>query len=42
MNKRIKELRKALKLTQKDFSEKIGIKQSTASYLEKPYFRNFL
>lgn len=37
MNKRIKELRKALKLTQKDFSEKIGIKQSTASYLEKPY-----
>ena len=37
MNKRIKELRKALKLSQKVFAEKVGIKQSTVSYLEKPY-----
>ncbi len=34
MNKRIKELRKALKLSQKVFAEKIGLKQNTVSYLE--------
>lgn len=36
MNKRIKELRKALKLSQKGFAAKIGLKQNTVSYLETP------
>ena len=35
MNKRIRELRKALNLSQKEFSEKIGLKQNAISYMEK-------
>lgn len=35
MNKRIRELRKALNLSQKDFAEKIGLKQNAISYMEK-------
>lgn len=34
INERIKALRKELGLTQKDFSEKIGIKRNTLSYIE--------
>lgn len=35
MNNRIRELRKALDLSQKDFAEKIGLKQNAISYMEK-------
>lgn len=35
MNTRIRELRKALNLNQKDFAQKIGLKQNTISYMEK-------
>lgn len=35
MNARIRELRKALNLSQKDFAEKIGLKQNSISYMEK-------
>lgn len=34
MNNRIRELRKALDLNQKEFAEKIGLKQNTISYME--------
>lgn len=34
MNKRIKELRKYLGLTQQDFAEKIGVKQNTVATYE--------
>lgn len=34
INERIKALRKELGLTQKDFSERIGIKRNTLSYIE--------
>ena len=35
MNYRIRELRKFLKLSQKEFAEKIGLKQNAVSYMEK-------
>lgn len=35
MNKRIRELRKTLGLSQKEFANKIGLKQNAISYLEK-------
>lgn len=35
MNNRIRELRKALGLTQRDFAQKIGLKQNAISYMEK-------
>lgn len=35
MNKRIRELRKALGLSQRIFAEKIGLKQNAISYMEK-------
>lgn len=35
MNNRIRELRKALNLSQKEFAEKIGLKQNAISYMEK-------
>lgn len=35
MNNRIRELRRTLKLSQKEFGEKIGLKQNAISYLEK-------
>lgn len=35
MNKRIRELRKALNLSQREFAEKIGLKQNAVSYMEK-------
>lgn len=35
MNGRIRELRKTLALTQKDFAAKIGLKQNAISYMEK-------
>lgn len=35
MNSRIRELRKTLNLSQKDFAEKIGLKQNAISYMEK-------
>lgn len=35
MNARIKELRKTLNLSQKDFAKKIGLKQNAISYMEK-------
>lgn len=35
MNNRIRELRKSLNLSQKDFAEKIGLKQNAISYMEK-------
>lgn len=35
MNNRIRELRKALNLSQKEFAEKIGLKQNSISYMEK-------
>ncbi len=35
MNKRIKELRNSLNLSQKEFAEKIGLKQNAISYMEK-------
>lgn len=35
MNKRIRELRKTLGLSQKDFANKIGLKQNAISYMEK-------
>ena len=35
MNNRIRELRKELGLSQKDFAEKIGLKQNAISYMEK-------
>lgn len=35
VNKRIRELRKKLDLTQKEFAEKIGLKQNAISYMEK-------
>lgn len=34
MNERIKELRKALNLTQQDFAEKIGVKRNTIAQYE--------
>ena len=37
MNLRLKEIRQNLKLTQKEFSQKIGIKQNTLLRLEKGY-----
>lgn len=36
MNYRIKEIRNALKISQKEFAEKIGLKQNAISYMEKP------
>lgn len=38
MNARIRQLRKALNLNQKDFAEKIGLKQNAISYMEKSGF----
>lgn len=35
MNKRIRILRKALGLSQKEFADKIGLKQNAISYMEK-------
>lgn len=35
MNSRIRELRKALNLSQKKFAERIGLKQNAISYMEK-------
>lgn len=35
MNSRIRELRKTLKLNQREFAEKIGLKQNAISYMEK-------
>lgn len=35
MNSRIRELRKALGLTQKEFADHIGLKQNAISYMEK-------
>ena len=35
MNNRIRELRKSLNLSQKEFAEKIGLKQNAISYMEK-------
>lgn len=35
MNSRIRELRKTLGLSQKDFAQKIGLKQNAISYMEK-------
>lgn len=35
MNYRIRELRKSLNLSQKEFAEKIGLKQNAISYMEK-------
>ena len=35
MNTRIRELRKTLNLNQKDFAQKIGLKQNAISYMEK-------
>lgn len=35
MNNRIRELRKILNLSQKEFAEKIGLKQNAISYMEK-------
>lgn len=35
MNTRIRELRKSLKLSQKEFARKIGLKQNAISYMEK-------
>ena len=35
MNNRIRELRKALDLSQKEFAKKIGLKQNAISYMEK-------
>lgn len=35
MNKRIRELRKSLGLSQKEFAKKIGLKQNAISYMEK-------
>ena len=35
MNKRIRELRKTLGLSQKEFAEQIGLKQNAISYMEK-------
>lgn len=35
MNSRIRTLRKALSLNQKEFAAKIGLKQSAVSYMEK-------
>lgn len=35
MNNRIRELRKTLGLSQKDFARKIGLKQNAISYMEK-------
>lgn len=35
MNNRIRILRKTLNLSQKEFAEKIGLKQNAISYLEK-------
>lgn len=35
MNTRIREVRKSLHLSQKDFAEKIGLKQNAISYMEK-------
>lgn len=35
MNQRIRQLRKALDLSQREFAEKIGLKQNAISYMEK-------
>lgn len=35
MNTRIRELRKSLNLSQKEFAKKIGLKQNAISYMEK-------
>jgi len=35
LNNRIRKLRKSLKLNQKDFAERIGLKQNAISYMEK-------
>lgn len=35
MNNRIREIRKKLHLTQKEFAMKIGLKQNAVSYMEK-------
>ena len=35
MNNRIRELRKTLNLSQKEFAERIGLKQNAISYMEK-------
>lgn len=35
MNKRIRELRKTLNLSQKEFADKIGLKQNAISHMEK-------
>ncbi len=36
MNQRIHQLRTTLKLSQKAFAERIGLKQNAVSYMEKP------
>ncbi len=36
MNGRIRELRKALKLSQKNFAKQIGLKQNSISHMEAP------
>lgn len=35
MNNRVRELRKTLNLSQKEFAERIGLKQNAISYMEK-------
>lgn len=35
MNSRIRKLRKTLELSQKEFAQKIGLKQNSVSYMEK-------
>lgn len=35
MNKRVRELRKALGFSQKEFAERLGLKQNAISYMEK-------
>lgn len=35
MNDRIRELRKTLELSQREFAQKIGLKQNAISYMEK-------
>lgn len=36
MNERIRSLRKALGITQYEFAKRIGLKQTTVSFMEKP------
>ena len=37
MNNRIRELRKTLGLRQREFAERIGLKQNAISYMEKNF-----